>query len=175
MDNKFLETLKSRRSVRGYVADKMPSDEMLREIAEAGEYAPTGMGMQSPLIVVVRDKATRDKLSAMNAAIMGTKGDPFYGAPVVIVVLAKRSMPTHVYDGSLVIGNMLHAAHALGLGACWIHRAKEEFDSAEGRALLSQWGIEGDYEGIGHCVVGYPAEGSVHPAKPRKPDYVRFV
>lgn len=170
-----METLKSRRSVRLYVADKMPADELLREIAEAGEYAPTGMGMQSPLIVVVRDKATRDKLSAMNAAIMGSKGDPFYGAPAVIVVLAKRSMPTHVYDGSLVMGNMLNAAHALGLGACWIHRAKEEFDSAEGRALLSQWGIEGDYEGIGHCVVGYPAEGAVRPAKPRKPDYVRFV
>ena len=132
------------------------------------------MNRQSPVIIAVTDQETRDKLSAMNAAIMGTDTDPFYGAPVVLIVLADKSRPTYLYDGSLVMGNMMNAAHSLGLGSCWIHRAKEEFESEEGKELLKKWGVEGDYEGIGHCVIGY-VEGDYPETKPRKEDYVYYV
>ena len=118
-------------------------------MVEAGTYAPTGMGKQSPIIVAITDKTVRDRISKLNADIAGTESDPFYGAPVVLVVLADRNCPTYIYDGSLVMGNLLNAAHAAGLGSCWIHRAKEVFDTEEGKALLRQWGIDGDYEGIG--------------------------
>lgn len=173
--NEIINCMETRRSVRGFKPDAIPSDELIAEVAKAGTYAPTGMGAQSPIIVAVTNKEVRDRLSKLNAEVMGTASDPFYGAPVVLVVLANRSRPTHVYDGTLVMGNMMNAAHALGLGSCWIHRAREVFDSDEGKALLRQWGIEGDYEGIGHCVIGYPAEGQPKAAKPRKPDYVRWV
>ena len=117
------------------------------------------MGMQSPKIVVVQDKETIKTLSKMNAKIMGREGtDPFYGAPCVLVVLADRSAPTYLYDGALTMGNLMLAAHALGLGSCWIHRAKEEFDSPRGKEILKQYGIAGDYEGIGHCILGYAAQ-----------------
>ena len=152
----------------------MVPDELLQEIAKAGSYAPTGMGRQSPVIVVVKDKTTRDKLSELNAKVMGKDMDPFYGAPVVIAVLADKNRPTYVYDGSLVLGNLQLAAHDLGLGSCWIHRAKEVFASPEGQELLRSWGIKGDYEGIGHCIVGY-AEGEPAAAKPRKDDYIIYV
>lgn len=132
------------------------------------------MNRQSPVIIAVTDQETRDKLSAMNAAIMGTDTDPFYGAPVVLIVLADKSRPTYLYDGSLVMGNMMNAAHSLGLGSCWIHRAKEEFESEDGKELLKKWGVEGDYEGIGHCVIGY-VEGDYPETKPRKEDYVYYV
>ena len=171
--NETVENLKTRRSIRAY-QDRMPSKEILEQIAEAGTYAPTGKGSQSPIIVAVTDKAMRDSLSRLNAAVMGTKTDPFYGAPVVMVVLADRKYPTYLYDGALVMGNLLNAAHALGLGSCWIHRAKEVFDTEEGKALLKSWGIEGDYEGIGNCILGYPAQEAPAP-KARKSDYVRFV
>ena len=172
--NETLHTLMTRRSVRAFQADRMPDDDTIRQIVEAGEYAPTGRGAQSPRIVVITDKAVRNRLSVLNAEVMGTKADPFYGAPVILLVLADRSRPTYLYDGSLVMGNLMNAAHALGLGSCWIHRAKEVFDSAEGRALLAQWGIEGDYEGIGHVALGY-AEGDQPAAKPRKEDYAVWV
>ena len=174
MKNEFIELMKSRRSVRSYKSE-MPSKEAIEQIVEAGEFAPTGRGAQSPIIVAVTKPETRDLLSKLNAEVMGADFDPFYGAPVVLAVLADRNMPTHIYDGSLVMGNMLNAAHALGLGSCWIHRAKEIFESEAGQNLLAQWGIEGDYEGIGFCVVGYAngnAEGS---PKPRKPHYVTYV
>ena len=132
------------------------------------------MNMQSPVIVAVVNKEVRDNLSRMNASIMGTSSDPFYGAPVVLVVLADKNRPTAVYDGTLVMGNMLNAAHSLGLGSCWIHRAKEEFESEEGKALLKEWGLEGEYIGIGHCILGYPAT-ELPAAKPRKADYVHFI
>lgn len=173
--NKVIETMKTRRSVRAFNPGRMPERGLIEAVAEAGTYAPTGRGAQSPLIVAVTDKAVRDRLSAMNAAELGVDSDPFYGAPVVLVVLADKSRPTYLYDGSLVMGNMMNAAHALGLGSCWIHRAKEIFSSAEGRRLLREWGIEGDYEGIGHCVVGYAADGAVTRCAPRKEGYVRFV
>ena len=132
------------------------------------------MGRQSPIMIAVTDKAMRDRLSRMNAAVMGAQNDPFYGAPVVIAVLADRKVPTYLYDGSLVMGNLMNAAHALGIGSCWIHRAKEEFDSEEGQAILASLGITGDYEGIGHCVLGYE-NGPCRPAAPRKENYIYRV
>lgn len=167
-----MEKMLSRRSIRRY-EDKCVSREVLERIIAAGTYAATGMNRQSPIIIAVTDKATRDQLSAMNARIMGADMDPFYGAPAVLVVLADKAMPTHVYDGSLVMGNLMLAAHDEGLGSCWIHRAKEEFELPEGKALLAKLGIEGDYEGIGHCIIGYPAEQPE--VKPRKENYVYWV
>ena len=171
--NESIKNMIERRSVRGYTPEMIPK-ENLDLILEAGTYAATGMGMQSPVIVAVTDKDTRDQLSRMNAAVMGTDTDPFYGAPVVLVVLADKNRPTHIYDGSLVMGNLMNAASSLGIGSCWIHRAKEVFASEEGKALLKKWGVEGDYEGIGHCVLGYP-NGDVPKAKPRKGNYVYYV
>ena len=171
--NETIENLKTRRAIRSYQST-VPDKELLEQVLEAGTYAPTGMGRQSPIIIAVTDKAVRDRLSRLNAAVMGSDNDPFYGAPAVLVVLADRSIPTYLYDGSLVMGNLMNAAHALGLGTCWIHRAKEVFDSEEGKALLKEWGIEGDYEGIGNCIIGYPAQEAPQP-KPRKADYIHFV
>ena len=168
--NETLKTLIERRSCRSYKQDPIPG-EILDQILEAGTYAATGMGKQSPIMIAVTDKETRDRLSRMNAAVMGTNADPFYGAPVVIVVLADRNIRTYLYDGSLVMGNLMNAAHALGIGSCWIHRAKEEFESEEGKALLRSLGIEGDYEGIGHCVLGYAAQ-QPKACAPRKADYI---
>ena len=168
-----LETIKSRRSIRKYKSDMVPQDK-LEKIIEAGTYAATGMGKQSPIIVAVTNKELRDKLSAMNAKIMGTNTDPFYGAPVVLIVLADKSRPTYLYDGSLVMGNLMVEAEAQGIGSCWIHRAKEEFESEEGKEILKSLGIEGDYEGIGHCVLGF-ADGPAPKAAPRKDSYVYYV
>lgn len=169
-----LECLKTRRSVKAYT-DELPSESILMQIAEAGMNAPTGRGMQSPVIVAVTCKAVRDRLSRLNAGILGTTSDPFYGAPAVFVVLADRNRPTYIYDGSLVMGNMMNAAHALGLGSCWIHRAKEIFDMPEGKSILADWGIEGDYEGIGFCITGYPAPGYEPKTAPRKSGYLHWV
>ena len=134
-----------------------------------GKYTPSDMGRQSAIMVVLDDEETISELSKMNAAIMGTSGDPFYGAKTVIVVLANKDVPTYLYDGSLVMGNLMNAAEALGIESCWIHRAKEEFESQKGKVLLKKWGIEGNYEGIGHCVLGY---GEKAPEKPRKENYI---
>lgn len=165
-----LQDIKTRRSCRSYKPDMVPHD-VLEKIVEAGTWAATGMGRQSPMILAVTDKSLRDRLSKMNAAVMGRDQDPFYGAPVVLVVLADKSVPTHVNDGSLVMGNLMLAAHALGVSSCWIHRAKEEFDSEEGKAILRELGIEGDWEGIGHCILGYAAAEPAAP-KARKENYV---
>ncbi len=165
--NEVIEAMRDRRSVRAYT-EEVPSDELVERVVDAGLWAASGRGRQSPIVLAVTDRALRDRLSAMNARIMGAPEgtDPFYGAPVVLVVLADRSVPTHVYDGSLVMGNLMLAAHELGLGSCWIHRAREEFDTPEGREILADLGVEGDYEGIGHCVLGYAAE--VPEPKPRR-------
>ena len=152
-----LSTLKSRRSCRAYRPELIPEDK-LNAIIEAGTYAATGMGKQSPIIIAVTDRQTRDQLSKMNAAVMGADMDPFYGAPELLIVLANKAVPTYLYDGSLVMGNMMNAAEDLGVASCWIHRAKEEFEMEEYRELLKSLGVEGDYEGIGHCVLGYPAK-----------------
>ncbi len=150
----MLEKMKTRRSIRKFKSDMVPK-EIIEKIVEAGTYAASGMNRQPGLIVAVTNKELRDKLSKMNAEIMGVNSDPFYGAPVVLVVLAAKSVPTYLYDGSLVMGNLMLAAHELGVGSCWIHRAKEEFESEEGKEILKSLGIEGEYEGIGHCVLGY--------------------
>ena len=143
-----------RRSIRAYKEEQV-KEEQLQEILEAGKYAASGMGRQPVKMVVIQDKATIAQLSTMNAKIMGADIDPFYGAPTVIVVLADKSVPTHYADGCLTMGNLMNAAHAVGVDSCWIHRATEEFESEEGKALLAKWGIEGEYEGIGHCILGY--------------------
>lgn len=160
-----IDAEKSRRSVRAYT-DELPSDDLIAQVVDAGLWAASGMGRQSPVIVAVTNRELRDRLSAMNAQVMGTDNDPFYGAPVVLVVLAPRDVPTHVYDGSLVMGNLMLTAHALGLASCWIHRAREVFDTPEGKAILADLGLEGDYEGIGHCILGYAAADDPAP-KPR--------
>lgn len=159
------EDLLTRRSVRKY-SDRPVEEEKLDKVLTAGLYAPTGMNNQLPVLVAVRDKATRDELSRMNAAVMGTSGDPFYGAPCVIVVLSDPERMTWVEDGSLVLGNLMNAAHSLGLGSCWIHRAKECFDTPEGKELLRAWGVPENYRGVGNCILGYAAEEPE--AKPRK-------
>lgn len=166
-----LTVLKERRSCRSFDGRPVEEDK-LNKILEVGMYAPTGMGRQSPVMVAVTDSDTVAELSKMNAEIMGTDGDPFYGASTVIIVLADKNIGTHVYDGALVMGNLMNAAEALGVQSCWIHRAKDEFDSPKGKAMLKKWGIEGDYEGIGHCVLGY---GEKVPAKPRKENYIYRV
>ena len=168
-----LNIMKTRTSVKKYKPDMVPK-ELIDQIIEAGLYAPSGMNGQSPIVVAVTNKELRDKLSKMNAAIMGANIDPFYGAPVVLGVLADKTRPTYLYDGSLVMENMMLAAHELGLGSCWIHRAKEEFESEEGKEILKSLGIEGEYEGIGHCILGY-AEGDVPQVKARKENRVYYA
>ena len=168
-----IENLVTRRSIRKFRSDMVPK-EVIEKIIEAGTYAATGMNRQSPIIIAVTNKELRDRLSAMNAKIMGTDNDPFYNAPVVLIVLANKAMPTYLYDGSLVMGNLMNAAHACGISSCWIHRAKEEFESEEGKEILRSLGIEGDYEGIGHCAIGY-INGEYPADKPRKDNYVYYI
>ena len=170
-----LKVLETRRSCRAYKPELI-EEEKLQAIIKAGTYAPTGMGKQAPIIIAVTNKELRDKLSAMNAKIMGQgEGvDPFYGAPELLIVLGNKAIGTYIYDGSLVMGNLMNAAADLGVGSCWIHRAKEEFESPEGKEILKDLGIEGDYEGIGHVILGYEAEPPKE-AAPRKEDYVYFV
>ncbi len=169
--NEILNNIKTRRSVKKYKSQAVPQ-ELLDVITEAGTYAPSGLNKQSPIIIQVTDKATRDKLSELNAKIAGMPEnfDPFYNAPVVLIVLADKSVPTYIYDGSLVMENMMLTAHSLGLGSCWIHRAKETFETEDGKLLLKSLGIKGEYEGIANCIIGYP---DVQPnARPRKEGYV---
>ena len=147
-------------------------EEALAAILEAGTYAPTGMGRQSPVIVAVQDPETRNALSRMNAAVMGRDGDPFYGAPTVVVVLADPEIGTYLYDGVLVMGNLMNAAQAVGVDSCYIFRAKEVFETAEGKALLRKWGIPERYVGIGNCILGYGAPGGKQEAAPRKENYI---
>lgn len=170
--NKTIEDLMNRRSIRKYKPEQISRQE-LDTVLKAGICAPTGMNRQSPILIAVQNKQVRDKLSKMNAAVMGSDSDPFYGAPTVIVVLAAVESPHAVQDGSLVMGNLMNAAKAIGLGSCWINRAKEMFETEEGKQLLAQWGVQGDYIGIGHCILGYPDE---EPAmKPRKENYIYYV
>ncbi|MBQ3519036.1 MAG: nitroreductase [Clostridia bacterium] len=168
--NQTIRDLLQRRSIRQF-KDEQVSEELLDIVLEAGTFAPTGMNRQSPLMVAVQNKETIEILRKMNAAILGNPdADPFYGAPIIIVVFAYKNVRTYREDGSLVIGNLCNAAHAVGLGACWIHRAKEEFETEEGKALMKEWGIAENYEGIGHCILGIP---SVIPeTKPRKENYI---
>lgn len=174
MNQEALKVMEERRSCRAYKPEQITEEE-LQAVLKAGTYAPTASGKQSPIIVAVQDKETVDILRKMNAKIMGNpEADPFYGAPTVLVVLASMESANRVYDGSCVMTNLLNAAEAAGLGSCWIHRAKEEFASDEGKALLAKWGIQGEYEGIGHCVLGY-WEGDKPAPATRKDNYVYYV
>ena len=173
--NDIIRAMEERRSIRNFKSD-MPSKEDIEQIIEAGLYAANGMGKQAAITVAITNKELRDRLSAENCKIGGWKEgfDPFYGAPVILVVLADKNWANRVYDGSLVIGNMMLAAHSLGLGSIWIHRAKEEFDMPEYRRLLKELGVEGEWEGIGHCAIGY-IEGDVPKAAKRKDKRVFWV
>lgn len=153
------EAIRNRRSVRKYTDEKVPQ-EIVDQIIEAGLWAASGMGKQAPVILAVNDKETRDEISRLNAAVMNSTNDPFYGAPQVLVVLADKNVRTYVYDGALTMGNMMLEAYNLGVSSCWIHRAKEVFESEEGKAILAKAGIEGDYEGIGNLIIGY-ADGEI--------------
>ncbi|MCI7741475.1 MAG: nitroreductase [Clostridiales bacterium] len=170
--NNTINDIMNRRSIRKYKPEQITREE-LDIILQAGICAPTGKNRQSPILIAVQNKEVRDLLSRMNAQVLGADVDPFYGAPTVVVVLAKADSPHAVQDGSLVLGNMMTAAKAIGLGSCWINRAREVFDSAEGKQLLARWGVEGDYIGVGNCILGYPDEEPV--MKPRKPDYIRYI
>lgn len=172
--NETLKVLETRRSCRNFDSAKMVSEEDLQAIVKAGTYAASGMGRQSAIIIAVTNKELRDELAKENAKIMGVDMDPFYGAPVILIVLANKEVGTYLYDGSLVMGNLMNAAESLGLGSIWIHRAKEEFESEIGKKILKDLGISGDYEGIGHCAIGYAATPATEPA-PRKENYVYFV
>ncbi len=169
--NEFIQTLCARKSCRSYLPTQIKEEE-LNEILRAGTYAATGNGKQSPKIVVLQNPEDIAELERRNAEIMGKPGThPFYGAPTVCLVLADANIRTAVEDGSLVLGNLMAAAYSLGIGSCWINRAREEFRTDEGKALLRKWGIEGDWIGVGHCILGYP-DGPLHPPVERKPDYI---
>ena len=172
--NETMQNILTRRSIRQYKPDPVPR-ELIDQVVLAGTYAPTARGMQSPIILAITDKEIRDRLARANAEFTDKEGeDPFHGAPVVLVVLADKSKPNHVYDGSLVMANLMLAAHALGLGSCWIHRAREEFQQPEWQELLRSLGVEGEYEGIGHCILGYP-DGPEPESAPRKENYVYYI
>ncbi len=169
----ILEFINSRASTRKYT-DKIPSAEEIDAVITAGLKAASGRNIQAPVIVSVTNKKIRDKLSKENAAIFNMDSDPFYGAPVVLVVLARKTAHTYLYDGSLTLGNMMLAAHALGLGSCWIHRAKEVFDKPEWKNWLESIGIEGEVEGIGNLILGYP-DGNIPEPKEIKPDRIYYI
>lgn len=168
--NETIRTLLDRRSIRKFKPEQI-TDEELNVILQAGMYAPSGANQQSALFVVVQDKETIKKLSAMNAAIFKKNIDPYYGAPTIVLVLADKSKVTPVEDGSLALGNMLNAAASLGIGSCWIHRERQMFETGEGRELLKKWGITGDYIGVGACILGYP-DGAHPKAAPRKEKFI---
>lgn len=173
--NQTMNDMLERRSIRKFT-DKIVPKEDIEKIIEAGLYAASGKGLQAPIVVAITNREMRDRLSEANRKIGGWKEgfDPFYGAPVVLVVLASKEAPTYVYDGSLTMGNLMLAAHSMGVASIWIHRAKQEFEQDEWKALLSDLGIEGDYEGIGHCCLGY-ADGDAPKAAARKDNRVFWV
>ena len=169
--NEVLKVLKERRSIRRYQA-KQVEKETLEAILEAGTYAPSGMGKQSAVMVVIQDAETTAALSAINAEIQGNPGtDPFYGAPTVVAVLADSSSYNWLKDGSLVMGNLMNAAAAVGVGSCWINRCDATFDRPEGKEYLKKWGLGESYKGVGYCILGYP-EGEMPKARERKADYI---
>lgn len=173
MTNEVLKTIRSRRNVRAYKKDAVPQ-ELLGKICEAGTYAPTGCGRQSPVIIAVTTEKYRNELARLNAEVMGSDADPYYGAPVIILVLAEGSASTFVEDGSCVLENMMLAAASLGLGSVWVHREREIFDSEKGKALLREWGLDETLRGVGSIALGYPASEPGEPAG-RKDGYVLTV
>ncbi len=173
--NDIIKAMKERRSIRRFKPD-MPPKADIEQIVEAGLYAANGRGLQGAIVIAITDKTVRDKLSDANRKIGGwDEGfDPFYGAPAILVVLGNKDINTGIYDGSLVMGNLMLAAHSLGLGSIWIHRAKEEFEMPEYKKLLSDLGVEGNWEGIGHCALGY-IDGELPEPAPRKDNRAFFI
>lgn len=175
--NETINNLKTRRSIRKF-KDKQISDEDLQAILEAGTYAPTALRMQSPKIIVIQNPETIKEFSDWNRSYypidVPDDLDPFYGAKTILIVLANGKMPTFVEDGASVITTLVNAAHAVGVGSCWIHRAREEFSSEKGKALLKEWGIPEKYEGVGHVALGYPDMDLPKP-RPRKEDFIHYV
>lgn len=172
--NETIQNMISRRSIRKFKSEMVPHH-LIEQIVNAGLWAASGRNNQQVAIVAVTNRELRDKMSRSNNSFgkWGPDFDPFYGAPVVLVVLANKAAPTYIYDGSLVMGNLMLAAHSLGIGSCWIHRAKEEFETEEYQQLIRNLGMEGQWEGIGHCVLGYADE---EPASiPRKEGRVFWV
>lgn len=173
--NEVLKALKERRSIRSFT-EEVPSRELIDQIIEAGLYAPSGKNLQDVITIAVFDPKMREKFVKANRKIGGYAEDfdPFYGAPVILTVVAKKDNKNHVYDGSLVMGNLMLATHALGLGGIWINRCREEFETDEFKQILKDLGIEGEWEGIGHCAVGY-VKGEYPKAGPRKDDRVYYI
>lgn len=173
--NETLTDIRERRSCRKYT-DEPVNRQDLEKVLEAGTFAPTGHGTQSPRMVVVTDKDQMKELSALNERVWGKPVDPFYGAPVAVFVMADKEAPTGMQDACLVMGNLMLAAHAIGLGSCWINRGKEMFELPEGCAIMERWGIDPTrYAGLGICILGHPAEGGISHAKPRKNDYILYA
>ena len=169
-----LECMLTRKSVKKYKSDPVPK-ELLEKIIQAGLNAPSGLNKQAAVILAVTDRQVRDELSKLNAGKDPFfRADPFYGAPVVLVVLADKSVPTYLYDGSLVMENLQLAAHALGLGACWIHTAKQVSETEAGKKILEVANINGEYEGIGFCVLGIPDDIPQKELQ-RKSNYVYYL
>lgn len=173
MASEVINKIQTRRSIRKFKTDMVPKD-ILEKIMTAGIYAASGMNKQTPIVIAVTNKEIRDKLSKANAEVMGSANDPFYGAPVVLVVLASKEYRNYVYDGSLVMGNLMLAAHELGIGSCWIHRAKEVFEQPEWKEWLQSIGVEGEYEGIANCILGY-VDGEYPDAPSRKANRMFYV
>ncbi len=173
MENEVLKAIKERRSIRRFQQGQI-TDEELNTVLEAGTWAPTGMGTQDPFIVAVQDERQKAILSKINAEIMGTKSDPFYGAPTQVYVFAPADNPNNVKDGSLILGTMMIAAHSIGLGSCWINRVDKMVEHAEVKELMKAWGLPEGLMGVGSLALGYP-DGEPHAAKPRKKDYARVI
>ncbi len=172
--NETLKNLIERRSIKKYKNDKINTS-LLNQILEAGTYAANGRGIQGTSIVAIQNTDLVRKLEVMNAEVMGNpNAKPFYNAPTVVVVFGDTSTNTFVEDGSLVIGNLMNAAYALGVDSCWIHRARQVFESEEGKKLKHEWGVEDKYAGIGFCILGYRDCDFPFP-KPRKDDFVRII
>ena len=173
MENEVLKAIKERRSIRHFKKEQV-SDEQLNAVLEAGTWAPTGMGTQDPFVVAVQDEGQKAILSRINAEIMGTKSDPFYGAPTQVYVFALAANPNNVKDGSLILGSMMLAAHSIGLGSCWINRVDKMVDHAEMKELMKAWGLPDGLMGVGSLALGYP-DSAPHAAKPRKEGYARVI
>ena len=173
MEKDFLEIIRTRRSCRKYRAEQI-TDKELNAVLEAGTYAPTSRGLQAPFIVAVQNERQRAELAAMNAEIMGVTSNPYYEAPTYVLVFAPADANNPVQDGSCILENMMLAAHAIGLGSCWIHREREMFATEKGKELMKAWGLPDGLMGIGALALGYP-EGEPSPAKLRKEGYFRIV
>lgn len=174
-NNNIIESLCTRRSIRRYKPEQI-TDSELQAVLNAGMYAPTGMNRQDPWIVAVQNPSVLSRLTQMNAAIMGTTDNPYYDAPTVVLVFASspESWRNSIQDASLVLGNMMNAAHAIGLGSCWINREAEMFMTDEGKFMMKEFGLPDGLVGVGAISLGYP-DGEPKSPKPRKEGYCRVI